>query len=41
MKLVDRKRWIEIYYSSSTTRYCVKIFDAVISNAVEMSCKEV
>ena len=34
MKLVDRKRWIEIYYSSDS-RYCVKLH-AVISNAVEM-----
>ena len=37
MKLVDRKRWIEIYYSSNT-RYCVKLH-AVISNAVEMVVK--
>ena len=37
MKLVDRKRWIEIYYSSDT-RYCVKLH-AVISNAVEMVVK--
>ena len=37
MKLVDRKRWIEIYYSSNN-RYCVKLY-AVIRNAVEMVLK--
>ena len=37
MKLVDRKRWIEIYYSSDN-RYCVKLH-AVIRNVVEMVVK--
>ena len=37
MKLVDKKRWIEIYYSTNN-RYCVKLY-ALVRNAVEMVVK--
>ena len=38
MKLVDKKRWIEICYSCSTTRYCTDLRE-IISNAVDRVVK--
>ena len=38
VKLVDKKRWIEICYSCSTTRYCSDLRE-IISNAVDRVVK--
>ena len=38
VKLVDRKRWIEIFYSCSTTRYCSDLRE-IISNAIDRVVK--
>ena len=38
VKLVDRKRWIEICYSCSTTRYCSDLCE-ILSNAIDRVVK--
>ena len=40
LKLVDRKRWIEICYSCSCTNYCSQLRE-ITSDAVESGSKEI